>query len=204
MPGFTIGEREKWNKRIQVSISWWEGLKQGLGKWPGDKKWFGRCPLKPWLSEIQQQQLAPQHPSCFPHLLLGGITTLGTCHYCLVLNIVRSFSFFFFHMWGEILSTISKVLFPDACHGTVLPEHKSVLSLLPFHKEPRHRVPWGLSRLRIRRCHCCGVGSVLGPGTPTCCKHSQKKKKRTMDTRMITDHNFSSWGSQVHLLSACF
>ena len=40
------------------------------------------------------------------------------------------------------------------------------------------------SGLRIWHCHCngsggcCGVGSIPGPGTSTCLKHSQKKKKR--------------------------
>ena len=41
-------------------------------------------------------------------------------------------------------------------------------------------VPWWHSRLRIWYCHCCGLGcycgmgSIPGPGTFTCCKGSQK------------------------------
>ena len=29
--------------------------------------------------------------------------------------------------------------------------------------------------LRIRCCHCCGIGLIPGPGTSTCCRHSPKK-----------------------------
>ena len=42
-------------------------------------------------------------------------------------------------------------------------------------------VPWWLSGLRIQHCqyrgsgHCCGSGSIPGPGTPGCCGCGQKK-----------------------------
>ena len=39
-------------------------------------------------------------------------------------------------------------------------------------------VPWWLSRLRIWHCHCCGLGSIPGPGTSACWGNSQKKKKK--------------------------
>ena len=39
------------------------------------------------------------------------------------------------------------------------------------------RVPCWLSRLRIRCCHCCGGGSIPGPGTSACYMSSQKKEK---------------------------
>ena len=46
------------------------------------------------------------------------------------------------------------------------------------------RIPLWLSKLRIQCYHCCGsdyscgVGSIPGPGTSTCCGYSQKKKKK--------------------------
>ena len=35
-----------------------------------------------------------------------------------------------------------------------------------------------LSRLRIWHFHCCGLGSIPGPGTFVCHKHDEKDKKR--------------------------
>ena len=67
----------------------------------------------------------------------------------------------------------------------------------------KHRgVLWWLSGLRIWHCHCCGWGSVLGPGTSVCCVHGpknpqtqnlkpkQKKKKRKKENIDINFHNF--------------
>ena len=39
-------------------------------------------------------------------------------------------------------------------------------------------IPWWLSGLRTQHCHCCGMGSILCPGTSPCCECSQKKKKK--------------------------
>ena len=45
-------------------------------------------------------------------------------------------------------------------------------------------VPWWLSRLRSQHSHCSssghcfGAGLIPGPGTSTCCRHGQKKKKK--------------------------
>ena len=50
-----------------------------------------------------------------------------------------------------------------------------------------------LSWLRIHHCHCsslghgCGMGSIPGPGTSTCCKDGQKKKKKK------TSSDFPLW-----------
>ena len=46
------------------------------------------------------------------------------------------------------------------------------------------------SELRILHCHCkglgrcCGVGSIPGPGTSTCYRHSQKKNKTKQNRNM--------------------
>ena len=62
-----------------------------------------------------------------------------------------------------------------------------VLTLHRYYKLPiknfAEEFPWWHSRLRIWHCHCsglgscCGVGSVLGTGTSSCCGHNQKLKK---------------------------
>ena len=39
-------------------------------------------------------------------------------------------------------------------------------------------VPLWLNRLRIQHCHCCGVGSIPGKGTPHAPGPDKKKKKR--------------------------
>ena len=45
-------------------------------------------------------------------------------------------------------------------------------------KESREsRVPWWLSRLKIWHCHCCGTGSILGPGTLHAVGASKKKEE---------------------------
>ena len=36
-------------------------------------------------------------------------------------------------------------------------------------------VPWWLSRLRIRCCHCCGIGSIPSQGTSVLGKRGLKK-----------------------------
>ena len=47
-------------------------------------------------------------------------------------------------------------------------------------------VPWWHNRLKIRHCrcygsgHCCGTGSIPGPGTSACLRQGQKKKERKM------------------------
>ena len=43
---------------------------------------------------------------------------------------------------------------------------------------PLEGVPWCLSGLRTWRCHCCGAGSISGPGTSACRGHGQKKKEK--------------------------
>lgn len=37
-------------------------------------------------------------------------------------------------------------------------------------------VPWWPSGLRKRRCPCCGVHSIRGLGTSTCCRYGEKTK----------------------------
>ena len=53
-------------------------------------------------------------------------------------------------------------------------------------------VPLWYSRLSIWQCHCCGVGSIPGPGTSTCHRHHQKKKKgksHLQSQRVINPYN---------------
>ena len=49
---------------------------------------------------------------------------------------------------------------------------------------------WGVllwcSRWRIRCCHCCGLGSVPGLGTSTCCTCSQKETNEQMRMDLIS------------------
>ena len=44
-------------------------------------------------------------------------------------------------------------------------------------KEWKKGVPWWLSGLRFWLCHCCGMGSILGPGTSTFAGTDKKKLK---------------------------
>ena len=37
-------------------------------------------------------------------------------------------------------------------------------------------VPWWSSRLRIQRCHCCGVGLIPGLGTSVSCRPGPQKE----------------------------
>ena len=61
-------------------------------------------------------------------------------------------------------------------------EGKTKVNLNNLFKCCRTGVPWWLSRLRVQRCHCyglgslCGMGLVLGPGTSTCHGHDRLKK----------------------------
>ena len=41
-------------------------------------------------------------------------------------------------------------------------------------KEMSAGAPLCVSRLRIQRCHCRGLGSIPGPGTNACQGHNQK------------------------------
>lgn len=43
--------------------------------------------------------------------------------------------------------------------------------------------PVSLSRLRIRHWHCCGAGSIPGPGTSTCFGRSHKEKQTCQQPR---------------------
>ena len=70
---------------------------------------------------------------------------------------------------------------------------KAPLSPAPsFHRQRRGlEFPCGASRLMIRHCHCngsshcCGTGSVPGPGISTCHGYSQKEKKRRPEETKI-------------------
>ena len=42
------------------------------------------------------------------------------------------------------------------------------------------------SGLRIRYCHCCGTGSIPGPGASTFHGHMKKTNKQTKTTRQVT------------------
>ena len=42
-------------------------------------------------------------------------------------------------------------------------------------KNKTQEFPGGMA-VRDLHCHCCGMGSIPGPGTSACCGHSQKKK----------------------------
>ena len=60
-------------------------------------------------------------------------------------------------------------------------------------------VPWWLSGLRILCCHWCGLGTAvvgwipfLAWETSTCCRHGQKKKKKTEKQKsLFTNYNFT-------------
>ena len=60
-------------------------------------------------------------------------------------------------------------------------------------------VPWWLKGLRIRHCHfcgsgyCCGMGLILGSGTFTCLRPSQKRKEKKWWVKLLNpfqDHRF--------------
>ena len=61
-----------------------------------------------------------------------------------------------------------------------------------FKKENPWGVPWWLSGLRIRYCHCCGTGLIPGLGTSTCHKCSKKRKKRKKNPMVIIDPLFEN------------
>ena len=42
-------------------------------------------------------------------------------------------------------------------------------------------VPWWLSRLKVQRCHHCGLGSFPDLGPPTCHRCGQKRKKQSQE-----------------------
>ena len=56
-------------------------------------------------------------------------------------------------------------------------------------------VPLRCSGLRIQCCHCCGMGSILGPGTSTCCgcdPPAPQKKEAMKETSWYTGHHNTS------------
>ena len=59
-------------------------------------------------------------------------------------------------------------------------------------------VPWWLSGLSIRQCHCCGSGyccgkgSILGQGTSTGCGSSQKEKNESAIVKAMPPQTSSS------------
>ena len=63
---------------------------------------------------------------------------------------------------------------PDSATSGVLAEHPKPSK----HSLQRGTASTGSSlvaqQLRIWCCHCCGMGSIPGPGTSACCRHGQK------------------------------
>ena len=65
--------------------------------------------------------------------------------------------------------------------------------LFSFFTKASTRVLLWPSRLRIWRCHssgldhCYGMSLIAGPGTSTCCEHSQKKKKKKKSQYLSSD-----------------
>ena len=61
--------------------------------------------------------------------------------------------------------------------GTAQEDH--LTPIRSRHQERKTRSSLVASGLRIPRCHCCGVGSMISPGISTCRKYSQKKTPKT-------------------------
>ena len=59
-------------------------------------------------------------------------------------------------------------------------------------------VPWWLSVLRVWHCHCCGSGHccgeswIPGPGTSSCHRCGQKKKKKSAPSTVVPTYPLSS------------
>ena len=77
-------------------------------------------------------------------------------------------------------SDLTPSLGASICHGCGLIKTKQNKTK---QKNESIEVPWWLTWLRIQHCHCsgsaccCGIGSIPGPGTSTCCRHGHTQKK---------------------------
>ena len=60
-------------------------------------------------------------------------------------------------------------------------------SLICSHQKLETGVPWWLSRRKIRHCHCCGTGSIPGPGICECCSARTKVLLQSL-TDVIFSH----------------
>ena len=60
-------------------------------------------------------------------------------------------------------------------------------------------VPWWLSGLRIRHCHCCGMGLIPGLGTFTGHGHSKKKI-----AKLLQNNGYISYAVQYILVAYLF
>ena len=61
-----------------------------------------------------------------------------------------------------------------------------------------HTMPWyQLEKHTPGLGHCCGVGSISGPGSSTCCRCGQKKKKKKKEKKKGS--SYSSYHGAVEM-----
>ena len=65
-------------------------------------------------------------------------------------------------------------------------------------------VLWWLSRLGIQCCHSCGTGSVPGPGTSACYRHSPQKGRKEGNSRFLAIGVPSFFGAFPICFLLCF